>query len=152
MPLSIRGHAAHKRIMACNHAFSAWRKTKGQTGIFKGLCCVPRLFFSLHTKTRGCVSGALILFLVSTFSKSECWLSLPCQVHLSVMSGRLRQNPAPVTFYQRAFDLPHFTPKRRHSDLFSRLRLNISTTLQKTLYKVKAHYYSVLISLRHVCC
>lgn len=37
MPLSIHGHAAHKRIMACNHAFSVWSKTRDKQRYFKAL-------------------------------------------------------------------------------------------------------------------
>lgn len=68
----------------------------------------------------------------STFSQwpmSQYWLSLaPCLSGSLVCDEREAEaNPARVTFYQCGLHLPHFTPKRRHSDLFSHLCLNVFT-------------------------
>lgn len=113
------------------------KQNKGQTEIFKGPCCTPHLFFSFHTKTRGCVSGALILSLGFHLLKVRVLAVAGLSASLESDERDAEANPALVTFYQRAFDLPHFTPKQRHSDLFSRLRLNVSTAALLLRYSSK---------------
>lgn len=94
-------------------------------------------FFSFHTKTRGCVSGALILSLGFHLLKVRVLAVAALSGSLESDEREAEANPAPVTFYQCAFDLPHFTPKRRHSDLFGHLRLNVSTTALLLCYSSK---------------
>lgn len=152
MPLSIRAHAAHKRIMACNHAFSAWSKTRDKQRYLKALV-VFHICFSLFIPRPGDVFQGLSFFpLVSTFSKSECWLSLACQVHSSVMSGRLRQTQLQslsINVLLTCLILPQSEDIQTCSVVcawMSLLLLCCWATLQKALYKVKPHYHSVLIS------
>lgn len=157
MPLSIHGHAAHERIMACNHAFSAWSKARDKQRYLKAFV-VFHICFSLFIPRRVDVFQGLSFFLlVSTFSKSECWLSLPCQVHLSLMSGRLRQTQLQslsINVLLTCLILPQSEDIQTCSVVCAWMSLPLlccCATLQKRRYKVKPHYYSVLISQIKAC-
>lgn len=128
MPLSIHRDACLQKEQGIQ-SFSARSEARG-----KGNYLEPRVVYHIcfSYQHKALCQGVSFFLSDSTFSQwamSQCWLSLALCLSGSLVSDEqeAEANPARVTFYQCGLHLPHFTSKRRHSDPFSHLCLNVFT-------------------------